>query len=266
MRAMPGAPARVGQLRRLRRRLRCAPGASLAGSSAAHAGVPVHALTLGRPCRRRPHRTWGRPYGARRECRRSPADQAALPQPRPAPRPLPGPGRRPAGAYACLKCRFFDDDLAKQPYHCDECGICRIGGRDNYFHCSTCGSCYSMALKVRGQGRGGGRLVLQGRAGACGMAPVRPGVRERVAGLRLAQPRPPCVRECRCGLGRPPVTQQWLACMPGGRLPGFPPWPPPCPGPTPAAVPPSPPRPAEQPPVRGARDAPELPHLLRVPV
>lgn len=51
------------------------------------------------------------------------------------------------GAYACLKCRFFDDDLAKQPYHCDECGICRIGGRDNYFHCSTCGSCYSMALK-----------------------------------------------------------------------------------------------------------------------
>lgn len=26
----------------------------------------------------------------------------------------------PAGAYACLKCRFFDDDLAKQPFHCEE--------------------------------------------------------------------------------------------------------------------------------------------------
>lgn len=51
------------------------------------------------------------------------------------------------GAYACLTCRFFDDDLTKQPYHCQQCGICRIGGRDNYFHCETCGSCYSMALK-----------------------------------------------------------------------------------------------------------------------
>jgi len=29
------------------------------------------------------------------------------------------------------------------------CGICRIGGRDNYFHCTTCGSCYSMALQAR---------------------------------------------------------------------------------------------------------------------
>ena len=37
--------------------------------------------------------------------------------------PLPPPCR--AGAYSCLTCRFFDDDLAKQPYHCDQCGICR---------------------------------------------------------------------------------------------------------------------------------------------
>lgn len=105
---------------------------------------------------------------------------------------------RPAGAYSCLTCRFFDDELAKQPYHCEQvgaaaagahphvgctptptylpllgsnpsrveptsskrplnrslprppqCGICRIGGRDNYFHCATCGSCYSMALQVQ---------------------------------------------------------------------------------------------------------------------
>ncbi|KAL4856014.1 E3 ubiquitin-protein ligase [Chlorella vulgaris] len=51
------------------------------------------------------------------------------------------------GAYSCLTCRFFDDDLSKQPYHCDQCGICRIGGRSSYFHCDTCGSCYAMALK-----------------------------------------------------------------------------------------------------------------------
>ncbi|EFN57272.1 hypothetical protein CHLNCDRAFT_21534, partial [Chlorella variabilis] len=51
------------------------------------------------------------------------------------------------GAYSCLVCRFFDDELGKQPYHCAQCGICRIGGRDNYFHCATCGSCYAMQLK-----------------------------------------------------------------------------------------------------------------------
>ena len=105
---------------------------------------------------------------------------------------------RAAGSYSCLTCRFFDDDLGKQPYHCEQarqaaqavqaaslrwaagpaaagwwpgaatgccrrgltlaaaalppplqCGICRIGGRSNYFHCDTCGSCYSIALQAR---------------------------------------------------------------------------------------------------------------------
>eukprot|EP00887_Chlorella_sp_A99_P003656 scaffold7.g3656.t1 len=58
------------------------------------------------------------------------------------------------GAYSCLKCPFFDDDLSKKPYHCDDCGICRragaesaIGGRENFFHCRTCGSCYSVNLQ-----------------------------------------------------------------------------------------------------------------------
>jgi hypothetical protein len=27
----------------------------------------------------------------------------------------------------------------KQQYHCDACGICRIGGRENFFHCDRCG-------------------------------------------------------------------------------------------------------------------------------
>ena len=47
------------------------------------------------------------------------------------------------GAYACLECRLFDDDTGKQQFHCDECGICRVGGRDNFAHCDTCGSCMS---------------------------------------------------------------------------------------------------------------------------
>lgn len=51
------------------------------------------------------------------------------------------------GAYACLQCCFFDDDARKRQFHCDACGICRVGGADNFFHCATCGCCYSRALR-----------------------------------------------------------------------------------------------------------------------
>ncbi|GAU41247.1 hypothetical protein TSUD_97830 [Trifolium subterraneum] len=43
------------------------------------------------------------------------------------------------GEYFCGTCKFFDDDISKQQYHCDECGICRTGGKDNFFHCKRCG-------------------------------------------------------------------------------------------------------------------------------
>lgn len=26
-------------------------------------------------------------------------------------------------------------------YHCDKCGICRVGGKENFKHCDTCGMC-----------------------------------------------------------------------------------------------------------------------------
>jgi RING finger/CHY zinc finger protein 1 len=46
------------------------------------------------------------------------------------------------GTYACLKCRFFDDRHEEKKYfHCDECGICRVGGRENWEHCDKCGAC-----------------------------------------------------------------------------------------------------------------------------
>ncbi|KAG6766523.1 hypothetical protein POTOM_030609 [Populus tomentosa] len=55
------------------------------------------------------------------------------------------------GGYFCEICKFFDDDVilpseidfsvltAKGQFHCDDCGICRVGGRENYFHCKKCG-------------------------------------------------------------------------------------------------------------------------------
>lgn len=52
------------------------------------------------------------------------------------------------GEYACLLCSFFDDDTTKKQFHCDACGICRVGGAENFFHCVTCGCCYHINLRV----------------------------------------------------------------------------------------------------------------------
>ncbi|XP_046849600.1 RING finger and CHY zinc finger domain-containing protein 1-like [Xenia sp. Carnegie-2017] len=49
------------------------------------------------------------------------------------------------GKYYCGKCRMFDDN-DKGQFHCDGCGICRVGGRDNFIHCDTCGFCLSKSI------------------------------------------------------------------------------------------------------------------------
>jgi RING finger/CHY zinc finger protein 1 len=86
------------------------------------------------------------------------------------------------GEYFCDICKFFDDDvsllilsfymvfflyarlcftffvpesitpllclqISKEQFHCDDCGICRVGGRDKFFHCQNCGACYGMGLR-----------------------------------------------------------------------------------------------------------------------
>jgi Zinc-ribbon/Ring finger domain len=32
------------------------------------------------------------------------------------------------------------------PYHCHDCGFCRVGGRDNFRHCHDCGMCIDINL------------------------------------------------------------------------------------------------------------------------
>lgn len=51
------------------------------------------------------------------------------------------------GRYFCGTCKLFDDDTSKKQYHCVGCGICRIGGQENYFHCYKCRCCFSVFLK-----------------------------------------------------------------------------------------------------------------------
>lgn len=44
------------------------------------------------------------------------------------------------GKYFCYDCKLYDDE-DKQQFHCTGCGICRVGGRANYFHCDRCDMC-----------------------------------------------------------------------------------------------------------------------------
>lgn len=53
--------------------------------------------------------------------------------------------------YFCPICVLYDNDPTKDIYHCDKCGICRLGlglGKD-YFHCDECNICLSIDLRER---------------------------------------------------------------------------------------------------------------------
>lgn len=52
------------------------------------------------------------------------------------------------GEYFCGICNLYDDDgLTKEIFHCTGCGICRVGGKMNYFHCDNCHSCLALSLR-----------------------------------------------------------------------------------------------------------------------
>ncbi|KIX95419.1 uncharacterized protein Z520_08936 [Fonsecaea multimorphosa CBS 102226] len=48
--------------------------------------------------------------------------------------------------YYCPICILWNNDPERSIYHCDDCGICRLGeglGKD-FFHCKTCAACMSI--------------------------------------------------------------------------------------------------------------------------
>jgi uncharacterized CHY-type Zn-finger protein len=54
-----------------------------------------------------------------------------------------------AACYYCAVCKLWNNDPEKAIYHCDDCGICRLGqglGKD-FFHCKTCVVCMSIAAE-----------------------------------------------------------------------------------------------------------------------
>jgi RING finger/CHY zinc finger protein 1 len=44
------------------------------------------------------------------------------------------------GEYHCIQCNLWMSD-EEAPYHCQDCGFCRVGGRENFRHCHDCGMC-----------------------------------------------------------------------------------------------------------------------------
>jgi len=49
------------------------------------------------------------------------------------------------GAYHCNICNLWMS-AEENPYHCVECGFCRVGGKENFKHCFDCGMCIDAFL------------------------------------------------------------------------------------------------------------------------
>lgn len=47
------------------------------------------------------------------------------------------------GHYFCEVCKFFDDS-GRELYHCDKCGLCRVGNPATNIHCDTCDMCWNL--------------------------------------------------------------------------------------------------------------------------
>ncbi|KAI1330552.1 hypothetical protein F5Y16DRAFT_362123 [Xylariaceae sp. FL0255] len=55
----------------------------------------------------------------------------------------------PAARYYCDICKLWQDDPDRPCYHCNDCGICRIGrgiGKD-FFHCKKCCACIAISQR-----------------------------------------------------------------------------------------------------------------------
>ena len=49
------------------------------------------------------------------------------------------------GQYHCAICNLWMSNEEK-PYHCPDCGFCRVGGGENFRHCQDCGMCIDKKL------------------------------------------------------------------------------------------------------------------------
>jgi len=43
---------------------------------------------------------------------------------------------------------FFDDMPNRHIFHCDDCGMCRRGRREDFFHCNKCAACLAISMRA----------------------------------------------------------------------------------------------------------------------
>jgi RING finger and CHY zinc finger domain-containing protein 1 len=53
------------------------------------------------------------------------------------------------GDRVCLDCRLFDSTPDREFFHCDKCGICRLGRKEENFHCERCDTCVKASSRGR---------------------------------------------------------------------------------------------------------------------
>eukprot|EP00529_Nitzschia_sp_RCC80_P025056 CAMPEP_0113471142 /NCGR_PEP_ID=MMETSP0014_2-20120614/16825_1 /TAXON_ID=2857 /ORGANISM="Nitzschia sp." /LENGTH=539 /DNA_ID=CAMNT_0000363767 /DNA_START=193 /DNA_END=1812 /DNA_ORIENTATION=+ /assembly_acc=CAM_ASM_000159 len=51
----------------------------------------------------------------------------------------------PFAEYHCNICNLWMSN-SERPYHCPDCGFCRVGGAENFQHCHDCGMCIDKSL------------------------------------------------------------------------------------------------------------------------
>jgi RING finger and CHY zinc finger domain-containing protein 1 len=49
-------------------------------------------------------------------------------------------------AFDCLTHTDFLSCQAKKPFHCEQCGFCRVGGMESFRHCEQCCMCISVSV------------------------------------------------------------------------------------------------------------------------
>jgi len=49
------------------------------------------------------------------------------------------------GEYHCGVCNLWMS-LSKKPFHCNQCGFCRVGGIESFRHCNECCMCISVSV------------------------------------------------------------------------------------------------------------------------
>lgn len=110
------------------------------------------------------------------------------------------------GRYYCAICRIYDDN-DKGQFHCDECTICRLGGRHNYWHCDRCGICISTSLSKTHQCIAGAALD---DCQICGKAMF-----DSTECLRML----PCGHfiHSQCLIDHPDLKRNCLSCAESGR-------------------------------------------------